>query len=365
MRLTRHLTTFATMLVLAGASPALAQFTPGALVVAQYGDGLAPLASTGTPIFLRQFTLAGGVAGPDLPLPTLGSGMNRALLGNGTATSEGYLFRSLNGLFLTIAGYDTTVGGPTSSASPATVNRVAGRVAFDFTIDTTTALSDVSGNIRSAVSVDGSQFWLTSSSVGVRYAPLGAATSTQLASSPTNLRTAKLALGELFISSATGTFQGISQVGSGMPTTSGQTITLLPGFPTSSGPDPWDFWFADPATLYVADGRTTAAGGIQKWLFNGTTWSLAYTLNAGLGAGVRGLIGTVESGVATLYATTTESNANRLVTVTDTGPSATFTTLATAPTNTVFRGVTFAPIPAPGTVVLAAAGLILAWRRRR
>ena len=65
------------------------------------------------------------------------------------------------------------------------------------------------------------------------------------------------------------------------------------------------FFFADANTLYVADDRATAAGGIQKWALAGGTWTLAYTLSPGTNVGCRGLSGTVDNGVVTLYATTT------------------------------------------------------------
>ena len=49
---------------------------------------------------------------------------------------------------------------------------------------------------------------------------------------------------------------------------------------------PENFFFATPTTLYVADGGVPKEGGIgdgglQKWVFNGTTWTLEYTLSAG------------------------------------------------------------------------------------
>ena len=35
--------------------------------------------------------------------------------------------------------------------------------------------------------------------------------------------------------------------------------------------------------IYVADDRTGAGGGVQRWEFDGTSWNLAYTLSDGLG----------------------------------------------------------------------------------
>ena len=113
--------------------------------------------------------------------------------------------------------------------------------------------------------------------------------------------------------------------------------------------------------LYVADDRaTTNGGGIQKWTFDGTIWTLANTFEPPGTVGARGLTGRIFSGTAVaLFATTAESTANRLMTMIDDGTSSpAFTVLATAPAKTVFRGVDFSPVT-PGTVPLASPGALL------
>ena len=110
----------------------------------------------------------------------------------------------------------------------------------------------------------------------------------------------------------------------------------------------YDFYFADPNTLYVADDRTLAnGGGIQKWAFDGLTWTLQYTLSTGLTHSCRGLTASTSGGITTLWATssdaTTGSTGNKLITTVDTGASSAFTTVATAPANTAYRGIDFAP----------------------
>jgi hypothetical protein len=82
-------------------------------------------------------------------------------------------------------------------------------------------------------------------------------------------------------------------------------MCILKGFPTelaktSTNSFPFGMWFANPDTLYVADegngtntysgGEYTAAAdqttaGLQKWVFDGSAWKLAYTLQAGLDLG--------------------------------------------------------------------------------
>ena len=56
--------------------------------------------------------------------------------------------------------------------------------------------------------------------------------------------------------------------------------TVLPGFSTdtptpSAGPKPYDFFFASPTVLYVADAGSVT-GGLQKWLFHTDTNQWGY-----------------------------------------------------------------------------------------
>lgn len=82
-------------------------------------------------------------------------------------------------------------------------------------------------------------------------------------------------------------------------------MCILNGFPTalkSKTSFPFGIWFADANTLYVADegdgntGSTPATfyqpaaaqttAGLQKWIFSGGQWKMAYTLTSGLNLGV-------------------------------------------------------------------------------
>jgi MYXO-CTERM domain-containing protein len=370
MKRCAHRLWFAAGIVGALAAGAFADYVPGNLVVSQYGDGSAALGSSGTAIFLRQYTVGGVQVGSDLALPTTASGSNHRLVGNGSATSEGFLTLSANGRYLLIGGYDSALGGNTSTGTPAPA-RTIGRIGSDFVIDTTTAVTDPTGNIRSVASDDGSNLWFANSSNGLRYTTLGSTgTTTQITASPTNVRVVNTFNNQLYLSASSGAFQGVSAVGSGLPTTSGQTTAQLAGFPTATGPSAYDYFFADSSTLFVADDRTVASGGgIQKWVLSGGTWSLAYTIGTGTGStvGARGLTGVVSGGVTTLYATTTESSANRLISVVDGGSLAlsTVTNVATAGANTAFRGVEFTPVPSPGSLALLGLGGVVAFRRRR
>jgi hypothetical protein len=365
----------------AAAGSAHADFVPGNLVVSQIGDGSTSLGAAAAPWILKEFTTTGSsVSSLNLAAAAPGG----LFTGSGTSTSEGCLTLSGNGRYLMLGGYSAATGTTLVAATSGATNpRIVSRVGSDFSTNFSTALADAyggavgnNGNLRSVASDDGTRFWMggvgsTTGSSGVRFAPLSNTTSMQLSSvAPTNIRVVNIFNNQLYCSSATGTFQGISIVGSGLPTSSPAAITELQGFPTSTGPSPYDFFFADTSTLYVADDRNiSGGGGIQKWVLGGGTWSLAYTIGTGTGstAGARGLTGVVSAGAVTLYATTAEGSANRLISIVDNGSaaSAAVTTLATSGTNTLFRGVDFAPVPAPGALSLLTVGALASARRRR
>ncbi len=210
---------------------------------------------------------------------------------------------------------------------------------------------------------------------------------------------------------------GLPQPGAALPTspiaynpallqTEGVTpynMCILKGFPTalkSTTSFPFGVWLANPETLYVADegngdntysattgtytvdaAQTTA--GLEKWVFNGTSWNLAYTLAAGLNLGtpytvpgypagensatglpwapatdgLRNLSGRVNpNGTVTIYAITSTvsgggdqgADPNKLVAITDnlastTLPAESFRTLKSAGFGEVLRGVSFTP----------------------
>lgn len=335
---------------------ALAQIAPGNVLVLRVGDGASTLSNAATAVFLDEFTAAGAFV-QTVPLPTINNGAQRAVTCSGTATSEGGLTQSVDGRYFVVAGYGAAVGAASvSSTASSVVPRVCARIALDEVVDSTTALADAysANNVRCAASYYGAEFWTagTASSInnpGVRFAAsLGASTSTQLNQLVTNIRRVDFWNGQLYCSSASGTFFGVGTVGSGAPTSSSEIITLLPGMPSATGPSPYDFFFADANTLYVADDRTSAAGGIQKWVLNLGTWSLAYVLSPGTGVGCRGLSGFVQSGVATLFATTTS---NLLVKVVDGGAGSTVQPLVIGAANTALRGVRFVRTPSSLTYV--------------
>lgn len=367
------------------ASQALAApFAPGNLVVTQVGaDGSgSALTSASTAVFLNEYNpLVPNVQVQQLALPTAASGANKPFTLSGSSTSEGPITLSTNGQYLTVAGYAVAPGTlSVSGTASSTVNRGIARIDLAGNIDTTTALTDAAtaGNARSAVSTDGNALYFAGSTGGARYTTLGSTTSTQLATDLVNLRVLNIFGGQLYTSAMTGAFRGVNTIGSGIPTTGGQTTTLLTGFSsaTNSPQSVYDYYFANATTLYVADDRSTTTantGGLEKFTLISGTWTLAYTLTSGLGTqGLRGLAAFNDSsGNAVLYATT--SDGLRVTTITDQisattlPPTETFVTIATAPANTAFRGVDLAAVPEPTALGLGlvTAGLLLGRRPRR
>lgn len=171
-----------------------APFNAGNLVIYRVGTGTGALASSATAVFLDEYTTAGGSPVQSIAMPTAAGGGNHILTASGTATSEGLLTRSADGQYVVLAGYDAAPGTASiTTSTSATVNRVVGRVDAAGNVNTTTALTDAisGGNPRGAASTNGNDLWIsgTSSGGGVRYAALGATTSTALnASTVTNLR---------------------------------------------------------------------------------------------------------------------------------------------------------------------------------
>src|ERR1043166_59290 len=119
----------------AGPAPAAA-FTAGNLVVYRVGDGGTALSGNAAAVFLDEYT-TGGTLVQSIAMPTAVNGSNKRLTASGTATSEGFLTRSVDGNYLIVPGYDTNVGTATiTTSASATINRVIGRVDAAGNVDT-------------------------------------------------------------------------------------------------------------------------------------------------------------------------------------------------------------------------------------
>ncbi len=334
------------------------------VVVCRVGNGVGVPSSAASSVWLERHASDGTLV-QTIALPTAVDGSNRRLTLSGTNKGEGALVVSADGKYVTLAGYDAAPGTASISASTsAGVNRIVARVDADGNIDTTTRLDSAfnTASVGGAVSVDGSAFWVSGNGAtglgGVWYLKHGVTGGLQILANPNEVRTVNIVSGRLFATTNTATFTSIFSVGTGLPTTAGQSTNLLYGLPVSQV---YGFAFFDRSRsiggldkLYIANDNSVAAGGgIQKWTFDGSIWYLTTTFTDGLGtAGVRGLAAEAQGANIVLYATTTEPTGNRLVRVVDddsASPAA--TVIATAAANTVYRGVALAWVAPAADVI--------------
>ena len=344
---------------LASAAP----FDPNNLAVLRIGTGAAALSSACTAVFIDEYDVFGTLQ-QSIALPTATVGDQRRFCLSGTATSEGMLTRSADGSVLLVGGYDAALG-TASVSSAAGIPRVVAVIRQDGSIDTSTVFTDgfSTSNFRGVASDDGTRFWLsgTGTGGGVRYiAALGATTSALVSSTITNTRVVEVFEDEfgprLYVSSQSGAFR-LSSVGSGLPTTSGQALSNLPGLPTATT-SPYQYLLADYDfgvsgfdVLYVANDDAT---GVQKWSSVGGTW----VSNGSIGVAAdsyRGIAQYADS----LYVTGRASGVGVIRRIDDfTGYngalSGTATTLVTASANRVFQGIALTPDPPPPPAVTVA-----------
>jgi hypothetical protein len=393
--------------VVAPAAPAHAanprSFGGGSLVVEMFGTGTAALSSAATQISILEVTTAGSLT-QTIILP---SGTTNPQTDSGSASSDGYL--NTYGGFVSVPGYNAAAGTASVASQNAKVNSlldstgtVVTRTLFPTGGPSGTPPSPFSGNnYRSSIATSGTTFYGVGTSSGTPNTGgawyFDGSAFTQVSSTatgqPTNLRVVEIYNNQLYATSAASTGYGIWAIGSGLPTASGQTSNLLFNSSITGSASPYGFMMFSTGgqgagvldLAYIADDRTTAGGGLQKWTLSGTSWTNSWslfvsgsgsTLQSGTGvgfAGIRGLAGTYDSVLgASLYATTTETNNNRLISIFDTGTTtpSTYTTLQSAGTNFAFRGVDLSPVavPEPSTYAIGAAatlGMAHLIRRRR
>ena len=377
----KHKITLVAIASLLTALSVKAQFTPGNLLVYRVGAnaGTDTFANTGNAVFIDEWTTTG----------TYVKSVSTGVFASGTATSEGLLNASPDGKYVAFTGYASS--GATSIVSSASTanNRIVGVI--DSTgIASKTKFSDFAtgNNPRSAVTTNGTDLWMAGGAGGVRYGTVSASvsTSTQVSTTLTNIRSVEAFGSQLYASTASGSIR-LATVGTGFPTSSGNTITNLPGFPTTGSP--YEFVFADLSssvagvdTLYVAEDGT-GSGQIQKYSLVSGNWTANGSASA---AGVRGLTAKITGTTVSLFATTGSSGTAGTGTVysfTDsTGYNATIsgsasslftqanlqTALSGTGSSYAFRGIEVAPIPEPSTYAAILGGVALlgvAARRRR
>ena len=377
----------ATIFLTVFTSAQAANISVGNLVVERVGaGGAAALASSAQNVAVLEFTTS-GTAVQTITFPTTGATQQTD---SGSATSNGYL-NSYNG-FVAVTGYNNTAGTASVASSNTKVTSLldnTGIVVNRVTYPTTGTIPFTGNNLRSAIATSSTTFYASGSAAssgptgGVWYSD--GASFTQVSSTatgqPTNMRNVEIYNGQLFASSSATTGYGIWSIGTGLPTSAGSTSTLainMAGIGTGTA-SPSGFVMFDTNrdslldTAFIADDRTSAGGGLQKWTFNGTAWVNSYSLlfnaatsgltgTAGSGiVGIRGLTGGYDdtTGAFSLFATTADASNNKIVSVVDNGTApTTFTTLASAGTNFAFRGVDIMTVPEPSSAALLGIGMV-------
>jgi hypothetical protein len=341
-------------------------FTPGDVVVYRVGDGSAALSSASTVVYLEEYSPTGTLV-QSFPLQSTAggaSGTNQPLTAAGTA-AEGFLSVTEDGHYLLVPGYDTVAGtAGVAGTSSTTVNREVGILGADGTINTTNTFANWtnSGNPRSVASVDGKTLYLGGSDSGIFYVVTNntaGQTASSISTAAGSIRTINITNNNLYASTGSGSLR-ITQVGSGLATTSGQPMVNLPGISNNSSggntavPSPYAFFLTSNSgstldTLYIAD-DTSSTGGIDKFSLVSGTWMLNNVITA---ANVRGITGIQSGGTVTLYISsggTGSTGGGTLYSLVDSSGydaniNGSLTTLATAPTDEAYRGVAFVPIP--------------------
>ena len=343
----------------------LAAITGGNLVVERIGNGTTTLSNAAFQVAAVEYARTGGAAVQTIELP---SSLPNPVTDSGSATSNGYL-NVYNGL-VGIPGYNSVAGTAGVAALNTKVGTVIGsdgNLASRTLFPTSGTIPFAGNNFRSMIPTGSNTFYATGTgsgtSGGVWYA--NGSAFTQISTTVTNARNVEIYNNQLYFSTGSGT-PGIYSVGSGLPTATGQTSTAQ--ISTGTGSNPYGFVLFDTDgngaidRAYIADERTSAGGGLQKWTFNGTSWTSSWSLlvngtnqlsaTAGSGfAGLRGLSGSFSNGVATLYATTSEATNNRMISIVDSGSTPTSATaIASAGANYVFRGLDLVPDNTPPLV---------------
>ena len=339
--------------------------------------------ATAQAVNLNEYDVSGALASlvQSIPLPSAGP---PALTMSGISNHDGLLNRSVDGRYLTLAGYRADAGGADpATTSAATTPRVIGRVGGGGGIDTSTALADSYDltSVRGAVSIDGSSFWVAGDNAGggtpsggLRYVgSVGATTSVDLSQvqvlggpkTPDNVRSVGIFDGQLYDSSGSSSSIGkaVLKVGSGLPTSGSQLLTTL----TTDAQSTNAFYFADlSGAVPGVDTLYTSTGVLRKYSLVAGSW----VANGSVGTGFEALTAAVDGSNVTLFAT----NGLTVQRIVDTnGYNSAFggslSTILTAGANESFRGLALAPVPEPASLALAAlgcaAGLGIAARRGR
>ena len=308
------------------------------LIVVRVGDGAQTLSTSGNSVFLDQLTTNGAYINtvfiPDTgPSAFLESGPDVS----GTVLTGTALTRSLDKRFMTLAGYNASLGNATAlqsttaAAVPRAIVTVDTNSQISMVIADTTAYS--AAHFRGAVTDGANNFWGSGSTGGTYYFGLNAPAAF-VQTSFANTRSVDIFNGDLYcLGSQTGA-NGLIKM-TGLPTTDqGAVGNILTGFNNNNTTD-----FSVDSTgnlVYLTVGST-----VQRWSFGGS-WANDYALT--LPAAGRYLTVDYSGASPVLYVDTADGQLYKIV---DTGAASPATLIAASGPNQLFKGIRFGPSANP------------------
>ncbi len=338
-----------------------AAVSAGNLVIYRVGAGSAALGTAAAAVFLDEYTPTGTWV-QSIPVPATGA---TAMTAVGNATTEGTMSVSGDGSRLVFGGYRKAEGATNPSTDTALVtNRVVGMLGLDGSVNTSTAITDSTGSLRSATAASATSSIYLGTSSGVRYVagPGAAVTSTVI--DTRNSRQVVQSGGILFAGNgSTAITAKVQSYGAGPTSATVGTAVITLGTPDAVN----SFWFADLSPTVAGDDTIYAVnqvnGTILKYTSDGAAWTASGSFSASAAANVTG----ISSGTGVdLYVT----NTNTLFKFSDTTGyggviAGAATSILTAGTNTAFRGLASFPVPEPTVGVLGLMAALVGLRRRR
>lgn len=315
------------------------------IIVYRTGDGNTPLSDSAQQVSLVEFTSNGSFV-----QSVAGNFTGSTFLSQSSiATSHGYL-NSYNGL-TAVPGYTSSYNTDNvASQNTKATYILASNLTGSRILNSSTSPIPFSGNsYRSSIPVSSTTFYCsgTGSSLttgGVWYYNGSNYIQIYGSTSPTfNIRNIEIYNGQLYISTGAGSARGIYAVGTGLPTTSGQSISLeLSNDQTNSSP--YGFYISpDGCTAYIAEDGNAGSStiyGIYKWVKINNVWTYQYNFQCY----ARGLAVDYSGANPKLYVTTAVSasiSATSIIQLTDNGTSFTQNWQQNSGSNYTFSGVDF------------------------
>ncbi|GAB3862408.1 hypothetical protein GCM10028822_43090 [Hymenobacter terrigena] len=298
-------------------------FTQGTLAVARYGDrtGAAPTSGVTLPAALDEYTTTGTLV-RSISIPVADAGSNFGLTGSAVrSNNDGVMGISPDRTKLSLAAYNLPPG-TANAASASTASRVVAIFDAQGNINTSAGFSSTTNPLRTSLVTNAGGIYVAfgAETAGITYAPAPTAVTPPASVVPTavlplvSAKKMQVYDGNLyFTTSSTGATTSGAKIRrfTGLPTAAATAVDL-PGIPATGTPAAGAFVMFDvnPAVpgvdlLYYTD-DVTAGSPVNKYTFNGTTWTArgTYTLTGVTDGLIRDMTGQLENGVPTLYAVT-------------------------------------------------------------